>query len=548
MIKNPPPTGLRLLACMASGMVLVFISPPANLHWLHWFSFLPMFWAMQPGQLRKNMVLAYLGGVAGNFVIFWWLIETVQRFSSLPWALGLLVLILHSVGFSVSFAAIGSARWLRKRLGAGWIFALPVLVVAAERVCPTLFPWYHGVVHFKSTWVFQLASVTGVMGVSWVVVLVNTALAELMYRRQEGRSPPWPALGLVTAVVLGVVGFGAWRTAAIEAELAQAKTLRVGILQQNVTMEERLVQRPIEALASWIRLTRKVEDDQPDLVIWPEGSVNFNPNSETEAKALGGRSPRVFFEDMTREANFDFMIGGGTYERNPDAFKGYTAHNSLYVYHRSGTLADRYDKMVPLPFGEYMPLSDTFPFLKGIVGGVGDFRAGERPTTFDGTLADGSAYTYTAPICYEGILSHTMRELFYGERDTPVDVFVNITNDAWFGDTGSPHQHGMLVATMATQLGRPIVRIAYTGISFVVEPHGKFTLETAPFTEVAEVTEVRMGKANTVYMAGGWVFPWLCVIGAGGIVFWARRRQEKSATGQSEKLGSEGVTPDAPLA
>ena len=92
------------------------------------------------------------------------------------------------------------------------------------------------------------------------------------------------------------------------------------------------------------------------------------------------------------------------------------------------------------------------------------------------------------------------------------DLFVNITNDAWFGDTQAPHQHAMLAAVQSIEYGRPMLRIAYTGISCVFEPHGQILYATKPFTEVAKVEDIRMLKVNTVYRRGGWVFPYLWII------------------------------------
>jgi apolipoprotein N-acyltransferase len=208
----------------------------------------------------------------------------------------------------------------------------------------------------------------------------------------------------------------------------------------------------------------------------------------------------------------------------------YIAHNSLYVFDETGSIEARYDKMVPLPFGEYIPLSDTFPILKTIVQGPGDFKAGEEPVFFEVETAGGQPLRYTTPICYEAILQPTMRRLAGGGApETTADFFVNITNDAWFGDTASPHQHAMLTAVQTVQVGRPMLRIAYTGISWIVEPHGDIRHETRPFTEEAEVVPLRVRRFDTVYSRGGWIFGWICVAGAVGFVVWGRRRE----TGQA---------------
>ena len=560
---------LRLLLALATALSIPFISAPANLHWLHWFAFLPLFAALDGLSLRRGLLLSYAMGWVANLVIFWWLIETVQRFSSLPWVAALAVHLLATTAFSLSYTLFGVMPWLRQRLGAWWILAMPVVVVAGEQAFPVLFPYYQGVSQYRQAAMFQLASVTGVVGLSFLIVLVNAVLYEAALALRARRRPPLAALGITAALIAANLAFGTWRHAAVEAELAQAPVLRVSILQQAVTMEQRLRESPWEGFFEWTRLTAEVADQAPDLVVWPEGAISFNPNEDRafstlrkkslgrladklsqvggmdlagmppELKSLPGDNPLVLdslaghsvktlFEAFAEQGGYDLLIGGGTIEENPDPQPGqpeYIAHNSLYVFDEQGSIEARYDKMVPLPFGEYIPLSDTFPFLKEIVQGPGDFQAGTDPVFFEVATADGQPLRYTTPICYEAILQPTMRRLAGGGApETTADFFVNITNDAWFGDTASPHQHAMLTAVQTVQVGRPMLRIAYTGISWIVEPHGDIRHETRPFTEEAMVAPLRVRRYETLYSRGGWLFGWFNVVGAVGFIVWGRRR------------------------
>ena len=125
-----------------------------------------------------------------------------------------------------------------------------------------------------------------------------------------------------------------------------------------------------------------------------------------------------------------------------------------------------------------------------------------------------------------------------GGYDDPT-LLVNVTNDAWFGDTAAPHQHGMLAALRSTELGLPMIRSAYSGISFIVEPHGVIHSETEPFTEVARVTTIRLAHLTTPYRRFGDWFPWLCVIAMVAVGFEASRRgQTMSTKGESAKGSS----------
>lgn len=502
---------LRIAAALFSGAILSAIAPPLNLHYLHWFSFLPIFWALKPGDHRRNAWLGYASGWVAQFVIFRWLIDTVRIFTDLPVPLPQLVLCLFATAFALPYGVFfASIQWFRERLGPAWMWVVPAMLVTVEKLSPALFPYYQGVSQYRFMPTWQLASVTGVLGLSYLVMASNTILAEtLIYSRAEGRRPPWRSIGVFLALFAANVGFGLWRTSDVEARLATAPTLQVALLQDDVTMEERRFTSAKEDLFGWVKLTNQLKGQKMDLVVWPEGAVPYNPTDTGVKKLLG---------NMASAGGYDLLVGGGTSEKAPpESGRQRANYNSCYLFDKEGEIRGRYDKMVPLPFGEYIPFSDTFPFLKDLIEGPGDFRAGTAPTVFQG-----SGYTFTVPICYEAILSSQMWKL----KDA--DLFVNITNDAWFGDTAAPHQHAMLAAVQAMQLGRPLLRVAYTGIDFVVEPTGKILYETQPFTEVAKVVPLRLLPVDTIYRHGGWIFPWLCVVATAVAVVRGRRRAPQS--------------------
>ena len=507
----------RLLLAAMSGLGMVLVCPPIGLRHLLWVVFVPALLALRPGNHRQNMLVGYAAGWVMLFANFIWLADTVSTFSSLPWAASLLVVVLFASGFGLPYAVVlGLGRWLRERLGLGWVLAVPALQVANEVLSPSLFPYTLGSTLYRDPYVWQLTSVFGSSSLSFLVLLCSCLVAETVWRLREDRArPPWLAWGALLATLAGVVGFGVVRQQRVEDALAQAPTIRVSILQQKGSMEYWLEKSAWEMLSSWVILTRKIQAEDPDLVVWPEGSVLFNPDDDREYRALGGKSPREYFGSMAERGKFDLLIGGGTIQilegTTADGRQRFTAYNSCYKFDRTGAVGGRYDKMVPLPFGEYLPLSDTFPFLRELIQGPGDFRAGTEVARFSGTNRGGSvAYDFTTPICYEAILAGQMWKM----RDA--GLLVNITNDAWFGDTAAPHLHAMLAAVRAMELGRPLLRVAYTGIGMVVEPHGQILYETRPFEEVARVETLRLGKADTLYTRGGYLFPWL--VGLAGLL------------------------------
>ena len=514
----------RLLAALFSGAILTFVSPPiertfpllgtipvGGLHFIHWLTFVPLLVAAAdpsggraPGSrpLRgwlasRNFRLGYLTGFVGVFLLFFWLAQTIDLFSNIPLVLASLIVGLFAAVFGLPYGLLASAvAPLRERFGRSWVFLFPTLWVTMEFAQPALFPYYQGVGQYRNPYTWQLASVFGAFGLSWLILLTNSMAAELWLASRAGRPLPLRHAAVVMGLFLSNLAFGAWRFQHVESVLAAAPVARVAMLQQGVTMVQRIQDRGGVVLKSWLTLTRKVVDAHPDLVVWPEGSIYYNPTEERLAEGFG---------EMTSQNQFAFLIGGGTREEDPDNPGHRASWNSAYLFDTSGKVAGRYDKMVPMPFGEYLPWPVSY--LKPWIQGVGSFRAGKTPTLFQT-----SKFSFTTPICYEAILESQMRTLSDG------DVFVNITNDGWFGDTAAPHQHAMLAAAYAVELGRPMVRIAYTGVSMIVEPHGVIRYETRPYTEVAEVVDLRLATFDTPYRTWGRAFPWVCAVVTFGAV------------------------------
>lgn len=481
------------LAAFASGALLQFVSPPIGLHWLHWFSFVPLFVVLGDAR-RRNFRLGYFSGFFGIFFLFFWLAQTIDTFSNIPLPLAALIVALFAAVWGLPYGLLAMApRPLRQVFGGAWVWIFPAVWVTAELVQPALFPYYQGVGQYRVPWVWQLASVFGAYGLTYLVLLTNCALTELWLSR--GRA--WPHLLGAAALWLANLAFGAWRYDHVEARLAEpdVPTVRVAILQQGVTMVQRLQDRGSTVLKSWEELTARAAAHDPDLVVWPEGSIYYNPAEPKLAERFGA---------MTQAGGFDFLVGGGTSEKGPDGKR--KSWNSCYFFGKDGTIRGRYDKMVPLPFGEYLPW--PFSYLRPYIEGVGNFQKGQEPTVFDT-----GRFTFTTPICYEAILDGQMRRL--GDAD----VYLNITNDGWFGDTAAPHQHAMLAIVHAVEFGRPMIRVAYTGISMLVEPHGKILLETTPYTEYVGVHPLRIASFETPYRSWGRLFPWVCAVLTVGALF-----------------------------
>ncbi len=501
LLKSRMPTRdtlTRYAVAAGAGALQGWIAPPSNLHELHWFALLPVFWALRPDDRRTNLKVGYVFGVFSLALIFRWLVTTITLFSNLPAVLAVVVLFAFAGVFGAPWLVTwGSVMPLRRAYGAWWVALFPTVLVAVEFLSAfvLLFPFQQGVSMYRVPSLWQLASVTGVWGLSWLVGFANASLAEAWYRYKEGRGLAHLPLAAAVIIVSLVAVWGTYRHAAVEHTLRTAPVMKVAQLQSEHDMVHRMSTGARPAFQGWIAATRAISPGDVDLVVWPEGASPYDLQKGTAAKLVSG---------LAKRGRFEMIIGGGTRQRVPDAKMGETKvheFNSVYFFDNQGTARARYDKMIPLPFGEYFPLSEQLPFIADLIEGIGNFRAGEEAVVFEGDKA-----RMASPICYEAIFGRVCR------RWEQPDLLVNVTNDAWFGDTAAPHQHGMLAALRATELGIPMFRSAYSGISMVVEPHGNIYAETQPFTRVNRNVEIRLARIPTIYAAYGDWFAWLCAL------------------------------------
>jgi apolipoprotein N-acyltransferase len=389
--------------------------------------------------------------------------------------------------------------------------------VALELLRTSLFsglPWAL-LGYSQSPWlaVIQIADLTGVYGISFVIVLVNVALAESLlwiikkYRTLPLRQPlttfPWitPAAALAMLAVTLVYGVSLLRATDIP-----SAGLTIGLVQANIDQAHKWdAAYRQETLDRYARLTEEAAD-KTDLVIWPEAATPFLFEQEL---AYRGK-----VESMVRRYGVPLVFGS-------PALRYYTngkpyLMNSAYLFSPEGRILGRYDKRHLVPFGEYIPLKSFLFFLEKLVEGIGDFEAGTVPTVLalpakpDGhtELPLRTPAKFGVVICFEAIFPDLVREFV---RDG-ADFMVTITNDAWFGNSAAPYQHFGMVVLRAVENHVAFARAANTGISGFIDPYGRVLNASPIFTEQAMIGRIPVRNAPTFYSRHGDVFAYGCVI------------------------------------
>ncbi len=521
---------LRVLAAVFTGATQALISPPFSWTALHWISWIPFLWALEGMRPRRRFWLGWLMGTSALVAIFHWLVGTVQRFSmpNVPLAIGILLL------FSLAWGAYGGFFGLfypriKRWAGPAWPFAVAALLVALEFANPQLFPFYQGVAHYQNAPLFQVASITGVRGLSFLVLLVNCLVWAGLQTVWLKRGPVRPRqlvwlAGATALTLIAVLGYGAYRLHHIDTLEQDAPSLRVGLVQLDLGIKERARRNRDDRygiLEEYFEESERAIEQGAQVVVWPEGASPY--------RVTGSRGREI--AAFARDHEAELWIGALSFKRDPET-KHRHYYNSAYRYDDRGIQDERYDKMVLLPFGEFVPGRSLFPELTRKIPGVGNFYPGEDVRVFETPWAK-----FNFLICYEAIRSKLVRRsVRAGSR-----FFVTITNDAWFGATSCPSQHLMLTANRCTEYGCPMIRVATTGISAVVDPRGQLVRQTLPYTKETVVADVPLVYAPTLYTRIGDTFSWICVgvSGLGLFLPWWQRRRSGAREGKRDR-GTKG--------
>jgi apolipoprotein N-acyltransferase len=487
----------RLVVAALAGFVMHLAFPRPGLDLVGWVALTPVLaLAASARTPRRALLEGWVAGVAFFLPLLRWLTHTMTTFSPMPMPVAILVIVALAGYLGLFWAGVAWAlAWLRARLGPWTLWLAPALWVTGELLRTYLlggFPWgLLGYIPSTHLLVIQIAAWTGVYGVSGLLVLVNAALAWIALERRAGAVVA--AVAVAGGVVAGTLLVG-------RAHLAQedAPTLRVSAVQGNIPQAVKWDARfKAETLEIYGDLTRKAAPGS-QLVVWPEAAVPSYARFEP--------ATMHWLTDLAKEVGVPLLVGV------PDAEVGggrVQYLNSAFFLDSSG-LRGRYDKMHLVPFGEYVPLKRLLFFVEAIAAEIGDFTPGRQVAIFP---MEGSAFGTV--VCYEVIFPGLFRR-FVAEG---ASFMTNITNDAWFGDSGGPLQHLQMVPLRAVENDVAIVRAANTGVSAVVLPSGRIQGVLPLGTRGTLSGDVPLRRQHTFYTRFGDVFAYACAaISAGALL------------------------------
>jgi len=485
----------RLVVAILAGFAMQLAFPRPGWDLLGWIALAPVLaLAASAWSPRRALLEGWVAGLAFFLPLLRWLIHTMTTFSPMPVPVAILVIVALAGYLGLFWGGVAWAlAWLRRRLGAWTLWLAPALWVTGELLRTYLlggFPWgLLGYIPSPRLLVIQIAAWTGVYGVSALLVLVNTALAWIALDRRSGT-----ALAALTAVALVVAG-----TLLVgRAHLARddAPVLRVAAVQGNIPQAVKWDARfKAETLRIYGELTRAVAPGS-QLIVWPEAAVPSYARYEPVTMR--------WLTDLASEVGVPLLVGVPDAEVDGGGRVSYL--NSAFFLDSSG-LRGRYDKMHLVPFGEYVPLKRLLFFVEAIAAEIGDFTPGRQIAIFP---MEGSPFGTV--VCYEVIFPGLFRR-FVAEG---ASFMTNITNDAWFGDSGGPLQHLAMVPLRAVENDTAIVRAANTGVSALVLPSGAIQRVLPLGTRGTLVGDVPLRRTTTFYTRFGDVFAYACAAMSAG--------------------------------
>lgn len=547
---------MRYFAAIIAGLVWAAAFPKWGVAGFAWIAPALLLFSAAGGSASGAFKWGYIAGAMQSLVSLYWLLLIPFRWHGIPLgpAAGWIALsaylalypaiwvwlcwkVFEWIGRDQAPAArfeFAPSGWARRAV---WALACAASWVALEMARARLlggFPWnVLGASQYRIVSLTQIASLTGVYGVSflavWFSVSLGCALA-LLVRRGAERWELLREIILPLFAVTLVAGWGFQRVRALNAAPSPGRELRVALVQPSIPQE--MIWQSDQAQARFdklLLLSAKALEGKPALLVWPEAALPgiTRENIQELGKLISGSGAWMIF------GADDFEPGPSG---KPDDFK---AFNAALLINPSGDFHAMYRKRRLVMFGEYLPLSGWLPFLKYLVP-IGNFTPGPGPVPF--WLTRPSAQT-SVLICFEDIFPHHTRAYVRGSTD----FLLNLTNDGWFGQSAAQWQQAAAATFRAIENHVPLIRCTNNGITGWIDEKGRWReifrdpagSEYAEGYLVATIPLLQPGETrmSTFYRDHGDLFGWSCVGLAGVLVLLTSTGTKRRAVAEDASVG-----------
>ncbi|MBF0123238.1 MAG: apolipoprotein N-acyltransferase [Candidatus Omnitrophica bacterium] len=490
-LRSPLFCILCLVFCSLASSVFLFLSfPPVGAWPFAWISLVPLFFLLDKGATKRAAFgWSYLTGFIFFLAVLQWI-----HFVTTP---GLILLAAY---LALYFGMFGILYCWTSRFPAGFrLFLIPAGWIVLEYVRGTALTGFNwgslGHSQATCTGLIAVASFAGVSGVSFLVVLGNVMLQQIVLAYFQQKAWKWYVIPM-TMVGIVVILAGIFARGIPYTEVGRARAVKVALIQPNISLADAWHPALKSDIVRWqIEMSQQTLSDKPDLIIWPENSF---PSFIWEL-------PELFDEvkAFARKNKVSLLIGAVTKE-------GDKYFNSALLIWPNGEVVKTHSKRHLVLFGEYIPFRKEFPFLSDIVP-IDDFTPGVEETVFE--LPNGIKFSVL--VCFEDTIPELARRYVHKSAD----FLVNMTNDAWFRDSGQPRTHLNNAIFRSVENGRPLIRATNTGESCVVSKGGRVERcvedlnRRRVLVDGVAVATVTLSSEQTFYTKYGEIFTFLCFLG-----------------------------------
>lgn len=423
----------------------------------------------------------FLAGALSHAIAFSWMPSTISDFGGFNSIATSAIFTIFLLTASLQFVCFA---WLYRALPAvlaNYGLKASLSWCSVEFLFPRIFPWQLAHTQLGFPHLVQISDISGSILVSFLIIGVSECLIT------RKRSSIYMLLLFAASLIYGQIKI-------LDPLLTAKPELPVSVIQANVSISEKHNQKFFEQNAErYLNLSKHVADDSK-LIIWPETVITNWISDSVRNLSEDRRLP-----DLGK----NILLGALTYKDEESVF------NSAIGIKRSGEVSPPYHKQILMPFGEYVPFSNIFPWLKEIAHLPGEFSAGKHVSVFD----FGSNLKAAPLICYEDLVP----SLSLKAAQAGATVLVNITNDAWFGNSAALHQHHSMASFRAIETRRYLVRSTNTGFTAVVNPLGQTIASLEPYSEGILEAAIKPLELSTLYASTlrdslWWMISIICIL------------------------------------
>jgi len=482
-----------------SAITLILSFSSHNCYIFSWLAFAPLLVVTIREKKGKGFLWGFIFGVIFYVGNISWINYTLMFYGGIPAFLSIPLLFLLVSYLSLYYGLF--SYFLKKvhRTFPAWgIWSAPFIWVGLEWIRSffmTGFPWSTlGYSQHTFLPVLQISEYTGVYGVSFLIILSNVMLARWCLPIMK--KPLIKESAICFLIVFSAVFWGSYKIKSIQGDMNNSLSVRGAFVQGNIKQSMKWdPEREKEIVKTYEVLTLDVAMKRPQFILWPETAVPFLYQNNPEYKK--------WLEELSNTVGTPIVTGAMTYNyQSKDEIKYF---NSAVLVTPDKNIQKVYDKIHLVPFGEYVPFRKLLFFVDKLVSIVGELTPGTETHTYKI-----SSFSFGTAICFEIIFPDLVRRF----ADKGVDIVMNLTNDAWYGNTDAPFQHWAMVAFRCVENRIWVVRAANTGISGFINPWGKPVYASKLFSPEAGVFDLSIlkNKNKTFYTRFGDIFAKTCFV------------------------------------